>query len=252
MNGKYAPPIAKLEDLYYNLVDVRDSTKRGTDSMARYSTGRTTKEKILKVSKDLFYEKGYHETSYNEICQKAEVNPGSIAYHFNGGKSGIAKCIYNEMMIYNQGKTLEMFPHEDNIVKMVISLGLHQKLFFQDPAYRRFSAEYSEECLSVMSVEDYKHLIPIVYDRISKEMDEMSANFYFAAISGMDNRIEPFIRENLDRLSYEQAVTLICELYLWFLEKNERDEKIKRALFLLKTVEVKNEEFNITVEKMGR
>lgn len=47
-----------------------------------YENGMTTRKLILDASKKLFYEKGYHETSYEDICKVAHVNRGSIYYHF--------------------------------------------------------------------------------------------------------------------------------------------------------------------------
>ena len=66
--------------------------------MAQYKTGRNTKEKIIEASKSLFYEKGYNNTTFNEICAKAEVNSGLISYHFKGGKCEIAKKIYKNFV----------------------------------------------------------------------------------------------------------------------------------------------------------
>lgn len=50
--------------------------------MAGYENGTSTRRAILDACKKLFYEKGYHETSYDDICREAHVNRGSIYYHF--------------------------------------------------------------------------------------------------------------------------------------------------------------------------
>ncbi len=50
--------------------------------MGAYENGMTTRKIILDACKKLFYEKGYHETSYDDICKAAHVNRGSIYYHF--------------------------------------------------------------------------------------------------------------------------------------------------------------------------
>lgn len=36
----------------------------------------------MQSCRKLFYDKGYHETSYDDICNAAHVNRGSIYYHF--------------------------------------------------------------------------------------------------------------------------------------------------------------------------
>lgn len=50
--------------------------------MGAYKNGVSTRKVILQVCRKLFYDKGYHETSYDDICNAAHVNRGSIYYHF--------------------------------------------------------------------------------------------------------------------------------------------------------------------------
>ncbi len=208
--------------------------------MANYATGISTKNRILRYSKMLFYSKGYLETSYSEICTKAKVNPGSIAYHFKGGKSGIAKYIYTEMLQSYQKQVEELLPSEDPLIQMIMSLCIHQKRLFDDNAYRRFSSQFSSECVNEISIEEYEASIPMVYKYISEEMDELRASFYFAAIAGMDSRIEPFIDDNIDKLTYEKSVQYSCELYLWYLNITKREKLIDYALKMMQRISINN------------
>ena len=48
----------------------------------KYETGIETRKLILAECRKLFLDKGFHETSYNDICKAAHVNRGSIYYHF--------------------------------------------------------------------------------------------------------------------------------------------------------------------------
>lgn len=50
--------------------------------MGTYENGTLTRQLILNACNRLFYEKGYHETSYADICALAHVNRGTIYYHF--------------------------------------------------------------------------------------------------------------------------------------------------------------------------
>lgn len=50
--------------------------------MANYENGLSTQQMIIQACKSLFYHKGYHETSYEDICQTAHVNRSTIYYHF--------------------------------------------------------------------------------------------------------------------------------------------------------------------------
>lgn len=50
--------------------------------MGIYENGIDTRKAILNACTTLFFEKGYHGTSIDDICQAAHVNRGSIYYHF--------------------------------------------------------------------------------------------------------------------------------------------------------------------------
>lgn len=45
-------------------------------------TYTSTKDLIICACKELFYEKGYRETSYDDICAKAHLNRSSVYYYF--------------------------------------------------------------------------------------------------------------------------------------------------------------------------
>lgn len=50
--------------------------------MANYENGAFTRQSIVAACKELFYEKGFHETGYADICNAAHVNRSTIYYHF--------------------------------------------------------------------------------------------------------------------------------------------------------------------------
>ena len=51
--------------------------------MANYENGANTRKAIVDACTRLFYEKGYHETSFSDICKVAHVNRSTIYYHFS-------------------------------------------------------------------------------------------------------------------------------------------------------------------------
>ena len=50
--------------------------------MGEYAVGVATRTRIYRVCKGLFYEKGIKATSYNDICEAADINRGLIPYYF--------------------------------------------------------------------------------------------------------------------------------------------------------------------------
>ena len=69
--------------------------------MVKLKAGEKKKNLIIDVCKKLFYRKGYANTTYDDICKKADIPPGSITYHFRG-KRDIAAVIDAEYEAQNK------------------------------------------------------------------------------------------------------------------------------------------------------
>ncbi len=63
--------------------------------MRKLTKGEKTRLKIIEVSKELFYEKGYLNTTYADIASKVGTTLGGITYHFSV-KSQFAGEIFSE------------------------------------------------------------------------------------------------------------------------------------------------------------
>jgi len=60
-----------------------------------------SKDRLLEAARELFWVQGYEATSVAEILEKADVNSGSLYYHFPGGKEELLVAvleIYKEML----------------------------------------------------------------------------------------------------------------------------------------------------------
>ncbi len=114
-------------------------------SMANYDAGLITKSKIYDSCKELFYEKGYKDTTYKDIQSYSAINPSLINYYFKS-KKNIAGLVYADLlkdvkelvksyMLENlghyelqYGTTLEhiiflqLFYHDDNLKKFYYDL----------------------------------------------------------------------------------------------------------------------------------
>src|SRR5699024_8465169 len=55
----------------------------------------TTKEKVIKVATQLFYQKGFQGTSVRDIAQKAQINISQISYYFKH-KQGLLEYIVTD------------------------------------------------------------------------------------------------------------------------------------------------------------
>lgn len=50
--------------------------------MAQYENGAFTRRVVVDTFIRLFYENGFHETSYGDICRESHVNRSTLYYHF--------------------------------------------------------------------------------------------------------------------------------------------------------------------------
>lgn len=66
--------------------------------MAEYATSKESRNKIIEACKELFFLQGYKKTTYVDICNKANSNPGLINYYFKT-KKNIAAYIYGEFYL---------------------------------------------------------------------------------------------------------------------------------------------------------
>lgn len=62
-----------------------------------YHAGEHTKNKIFEVSRQLFYSKGYDETTYDDISNAANINRALIPYHFKN-KKNLGLIVYRRLI----------------------------------------------------------------------------------------------------------------------------------------------------------
>lgn len=68
--------------------------------MGKYENGNFTRKTILDISKKLFLEKGFHETSNEDICRAAHVNRSAIRYHFRDKENLRYEVLWQIFMEY--------------------------------------------------------------------------------------------------------------------------------------------------------
>ncbi len=80
-------------------------------SEQKYESGIETRGLILKCARELFLEKGFHATSYDDICSTAHINRGTIYYHFKSKdklRSEILQGIFDENRKIAENYTLSV------------------------------------------------------------------------------------------------------------------------------------------------
>lgn len=107
--------------------------------MGAYGNGMTTRKIILDVCQKLFYENGYHETSYDDICREAHVNRGSIYYHFKE-KENIRYEVLWEITTHCYEIVKEYCDNQK--YAYLAGMYVHWGKVLHDPKVRKFELDY--------------------------------------------------------------------------------------------------------------
>lgn len=116
--------------------------------MGNYDVGIQTRNRILKVCRKLFYEKGYDATTFDDICREGRFNKGTVHYHFRG-KYNIARQIFINFVI--DSNTLadrimgNKYPSASLQCRAAVHLRNYISLFFSDENLKRFYYDISRE-----------------------------------------------------------------------------------------------------------
>lgn len=103
--------------------------------MGNYENGAYTRQAIVQACKQLFYEKGFHETSYSDICKAAHVNRGTIYYHFETKETMRYEAQW-EYMIANKRIVEKYCP--DTRCQYIIAMCMYWLQIHRDGNMRRF------------------------------------------------------------------------------------------------------------------
>ncbi len=79
-----------------------------------YKKSKETRDRLIAVAKDLFYEQGFKKTSVRQICKEVNINHSLIYYYFKNGKYGICQFLIYDHMRRCIRAISKYFPYRDN------------------------------------------------------------------------------------------------------------------------------------------
>lgn len=108
-----------------------------------YLSGEQTKQRILDVSTDLFYENGFVTTTYDQICEHAHVNRALISYHFKNKKT-LGMTVYNNVWAKVSRACWKIAGGQALEMQLCIFIFAYYRILL-NPHYSRFLSEMNHE-----------------------------------------------------------------------------------------------------------
>jgi len=167
---------------------------------------------ILDTCKELFYEKGYNETSYEDIYTAAGLPPGSVTYYFTG-KKNIAESIHAEYEL--KVKTvLSLLIAEEYELRVMSALEILNwwNVFFINPNIRRFIVELGREGVLRRSfLGNTEHFFKLHINEYSLMIEETKFKLITTAYIGMITELLFEMHENFSAYTAEEVADFVIE-----------------------------------------
>jgi len=129
--------------------------------MGSYENGTNTRQTILQVCKQLFYEKGFHETSYSDIYTLAHINRGTLYYHFKS-KEEMRYEVKWEYLIHNKRIAEKYCPEKR--YQYIIAMGMYWLQITNDENIRRFMLQCCADFPVYTGKRDMTYFYHTIYD----------------------------------------------------------------------------------------
>lgn len=187
------------------------------NSLVEKKTGEKKKQAILKVSKELFYERGYKDTTFTDISKILDCPASTISYHF-GSKIELASVIQGEYSrqnkIYIESMVGDVY---SKTMLMALEILNMWKRNLENDRLRRFLIETGADSSIVTYYFDYiKYLYKVVIDEHDVEISEDKLSLMASTQIGMTHEILVISNTDLVSLDYvgyaSHVITVFCKM----------------------------------------
>lgn len=139
-----------------------------------------TRKEILITALDVFCEKGYSRTTFDEIAKRINLTKGAVYWHFRNKPDIIAALIRDGFSLVNDSIT-EQMPTVNGLDDLCKRFVLHATFIQNNPRYKKLlffilcQMEWSEAMMGTVgqSIEDIRSY-PIMYIKEALTFDQKS------------------------------------------------------------------------------
>lgn len=192
--------------------------------MKRSNKGIITQQKILRTAKELFYNKGFSDTTVKEICNQSNVKLGTFTYYYST-KEALISDIYVEYV----AKIYSYISHVENrkmnsLEKNTIASFVYYEILFNDDNNVKFHYDVLTK-LSIFTVLG-KNLRGF-YSNFAREfnlnIDEKEIIRIFSADCGIRREL---ILGFIENKMFDSSLDLVATIYTMMGRLFKIDEKI--------------------------
>jgi len=223
-------------------------------AVAVYKTGEKSRNKKIEPCKKLFYLNGYKKTTYKDICEMADSNPGLINYYFKTKKK-IAEIIYGnfyvEIKTAVENYMIKHYGEYDLQVGTCLEILIFTDLAEKDENLKRF---YYEMCFEGVEYDTkvFKYFFRLHVDRYKLPLNEDQIRLIWVANTSIGIGIAKKYIEGYLHISKEELYDFrIRTMYNSMGISNERiDEVLKRTYEIYNDMKVTlSDYFAISLDK---
>lgn len=193
------------------------STTDSEDIVVKLSAGEKKRLHILEVCKKLFYENGYANTTYEDICKAADIPPGTITYHF-GGKLGIAAAILSEYEPQNKIYIEKMCAKRNYSKTQLMGIEVFHmwRRLFEDENLMRFLGDVSHERIASTEA---REAVQYFYECVIEDLGitgigELELSFIVGAQIGMSDIMIMRLCEDGESFTYRDVARFVIRFFL--------------------------------------
>lgn len=192
--------------------------------MKRSNKGIITYLRILQTAKELFYKKGFANTTVKEICNQSNVKLGTFTYYFST-KEALISDIYAEyiMKIYNCINHVEN-RKMNSLEKNTIAFFVYDELIFNDPNTIKFHYDViTKLSLYIILSKNLRRFYPSFVKDFNLGIDEKETIRIFSADLGIRREFTlEFVENNL----FDSSLDMSTAIYTMVGRLLKIDEKI--------------------------
>lgn len=211
--------------------------------MVKMSAGEKKKKLILDTCKKLFYRNGYENTTYEDICEAADIPPGTITYHF-GSKRELAAIIDAEYERENKTYIEKLCGDRYSKTELMVIENYHMwKRIYEDENIRQFLLDLSADKLpNASSIDAIRYFYQCVMEDQGIDIDERELALIVSTQVGMSDGILNAMEHSGFDYTYEESAEFGIRFFMRQLGMDDEAIKkyIKRGKEIFDTLPIDN------------